>query len=357
MKEIKNRIPQLLGILLLVCSSIGWLIFQIFLWEDRIFPPDASIFDDFFGRNRVEHIANTGNAYYLITLIPILLGYFGWVLWQRNHPFSGTPWKKLLYSTIAVLLLAGFYPILMTFENSYLLAGIILAEILLTIGIIYIPSIIKNHQTQFKKENIGNAVARYFLCICISILIAVLYALALGVLESCKPHTTTRIISYFSAECSTASGLFSGLIMAPFVEEQIFRGLIFGKLKNLCHVWIAAGFSAILFGLWHRNLAQFVGTVPTGLILAFVYHQTGRLRYAMVCHNLSNLLMFLAVVKKGVLPNIPFLHTMQEKIVYQLPLPLDLIFIALFTSVIVWILWKVLPLVSEPKSEKIHSQS
>ena len=167
--------------------------------------------------------------------------------------------------------------------------------------------------------------ARYFLCICISILIAVLYALALGVLESCKPHTTTRIISYFSAECSTASGLFSGLIMAPFVEEQIFRGLIFGKLKNLCPVWIAAGFSAILFGLWHRNLAQFVGTVPTGLILAFVYHQTGRLRYAMVCHNLSNLLMFLAVVKKGVLPNIPFLHTMQEKIVYQLPLPLDLI--------------------------------
>ena len=121
--------------------------------------------------------------------------------------------------------------------------------------------------------------------------------------------------------------------------------------KKFVPVWAAAIFSAVIFGIWHRNLPQFLGTLPMGVIMAFVYHQTGRLRYAMVCHSLSNLILVLAIVRRGVLPYIPFLHQLQETIVNRLPLPALVVFLTLAAAGIVGILWKLMPLAAEHSGE------
>lgn len=48
--------------------------------------------------------------------------------------------------------------------------------------------------------------------------------------------------------------LLSNVIVAPIVEEVIFRGLIFSRLKKAMNVWPAIIISSLLFGLGHGQL-------------------------------------------------------------------------------------------------------
>jgi uncharacterized protein len=78
------------------------------------------------------------------------------------------------------------------------------------------------------------------------------------------------------------------IVLAPFVEELIFRGLIFNALRQRLSFPIAAVGSGILFGLAH---AQSVGIAPLaagGIVLAAVYARSGSLWSSMIAHGLFN---------------------------------------------------------------------
>jgi membrane protease YdiL (CAAX protease family) len=207
---------------------------------------------------------------------------------------------------------------------------------------VYIPSVIRNYKQIFNGKEIAKSIFRYVLCIVLAFLISAAYGLALRILTEFQKDAVYKIINSFSFQYSKSSGIFGALIMAPFVEEMAFRGLMFGKFKNFIPVWAAAIFSALLFGIWHQNLPQFCGTVPMGLVIAFLYHQTGRLRYAMICHSVSNLFIGLAIANESsFLPVIPFFKTIFENI-FALPIYVCIILIALVTISVFFILWRML---------------
>lgn len=79
------------------------------------------------------------------------------------------------------------------------------------------------------------------------------------------------------------------VIAAPFVEEVVFRGLVYTRLCRGMKRWIAALLSAVIFGLVHGTVLHLVYTVPMGLILCLIYDKYRTLWAPIVFHMGFNL--------------------------------------------------------------------
>lgn len=65
------------------------------------------------------------------------------------------------------------------------------------------------------------------------------------------------------------------VVLAPIVEELIFRGCIYRFLKSQTGQLAAQIISGALFSLMHANLLSFVPLMVVGILLARVYERTG----------------------------------------------------------------------------------
>lgn len=80
------------------------------------------------------------------------------------------------------------------------------------------------------------------------------------------------------------------VIVTPVVEELVFRGLVFRRMKEYTSFWPAAIVSSLLFGLYHMNLVQGIYAFLFGIILCLLYERYGHLAAAIVIHFGANLL-------------------------------------------------------------------
>ena len=87
-------------------------------------------------------------------------------------------------------------------------------------------------------------------------------------------------------------GVLSYGILAPLGEETVFRGVVYGQFKKACGVPAAMVLSAILFGLFHGNLVQFVYAAVLGLGLALVREIYDSLLASMFFHMVANLFVY-----------------------------------------------------------------
>jgi len=101
------------------------------------------------------------------------------------------------------------------------------------------------------------------------------------------------------------------VILAPFMEELFFRGLLFKALVRLLTPLRAAGgarvagvvaavvLDGLLFGLAHGEWIQLAGLAVFGMALAAVSYRTGRLGMNMVAHATFNLVAIVAIASNG----------------------------------------------------------
>lgn len=78
-------------------------------------------------------------------------------------------------------------------------------------------------------------------------------------------------------------------IFGPLVEEVLFRGMVFGKLRRAFSFWPAALISGAIFGLYHMNLVQGIYAGVFGIILAYVFEKTETIWGCYLLHALFNL--------------------------------------------------------------------
>lgn len=91
-----------------------------------------------------------------------------------------------------------------------------------------------------------------------------------------------------------ALDLATGAVVAPFAEELLFRGLIFGGLWQRLPFFAAASASALLFAAAH-GLAVIAPIFVLGIGLAYVYARTGTIWSSMLAHGLVNAISLLIV--------------------------------------------------------------
>jgi uncharacterized protein len=77
-------------------------------------------------------------------------------------------------------------------------------------------------------------------------------------------------------------------LLAPFVEELFFRGLLLRSLSRWLGPIAGIAISAVLFGLAHGELLQLPGLILFGLVLGVLAYKTGRLGAGMVAHAAFN---------------------------------------------------------------------
>ena len=78
-------------------------------------------------------------------------------------------------------------------------------------------------------------------------------------------------------------------IFGPLVEEVLFRGMVFGKLRRVFSFWPAALISGAIFGLYHMNLVQGIYAGVFGIILAYVFEKTETIWGCYLLHAFFNL--------------------------------------------------------------------
>lgn len=99
----------------------------------------------------------------------------------------------------------------------------------------------------------------------------------------------------FSGIMSKPSGYLAVGILAPLVEEVVFRGAVLRRLLQAfggkLH-WLAIFISAVLFGLVHGNLAQFIHALILGCVLGWMYYRTQSVVPGIVLHWVNNTIAY-----------------------------------------------------------------
>ncbi len=78
-------------------------------------------------------------------------------------------------------------------------------------------------------------------------------------------------------------------VLAPLFEEFVFRKQLIDRISRYGEK-TAIFFSGLTFGLFHANLFQFFYAFGLGVLFAYIYTRTRRLRYTVILHMCVNFL-------------------------------------------------------------------
>ena len=80
------------------------------------------------------------------------------------------------------------------------------------------------------------------------------------------------------------------ILLAPIVEELVFRGLVFRFARHAMPFWFANILQAALFGFVHLNLVQGIYAFAMGLFLGWVCHRGRGIKYSIPVHIVFNII-------------------------------------------------------------------
>lgn len=127
--------------------------------------------------------------------------------------------------------------------------------------------------------------------------------LPIAVLAACFNVVTSVIITYFpwpqswadsyAASASSIDGSLmawlTAVLMAPVLEEIVFRGLMYTRLKKGLPVIVAAIVTSLAFGIAHGTIIWFIYTFIFSLVLIWVFEKFQSLAACIVLHMAYNL--------------------------------------------------------------------
>lgn len=113
----------------------------------------------------------------------------------------------------------------------------------------------------------------------------------------------------FDSDLGVWGGILRIVIIAPIVEELIFRGVIMAGFSRIYHPVFAILFSALLFALFHLNPWQFPAAFALGLILGWIRIRTGSVLACITGHAIHNGLVFLSVFYYTDLKELSFMQS------------------------------------------------
>lgn len=140
-----------------------------------------------------------------------------------------------------------------------------------------------------------------------SSLVAVGAVIPIAWLQELMPSLPNIVANEMGMMVNDEWGYFVIALLAPFVEELIFRGAILrALLEKINKHWVAIAISALLFALIHANPAQMPFAFVAGLFLGWTYYRTGSIIPGVAYHWINNSIAF-AMAKIYQDPDIPLI--------------------------------------------------
>lgn len=125
-------------------------------------------------------------------------------------------------------------------------------------------------------------------CLGVLYLFNLLTTLLMLAIETLSGSSTGNLLETVANQVPTGLYLVMVGLIAPVMEELIFRKLLLDRLRpfgDRCAICV----SALAFGLFHMNLYQFFYATALGLVLGGVALKTGKIWHTMVLHAIVNL--------------------------------------------------------------------
>ncbi len=82
------------------------------------------------------------------------------------------------------------------------------------------------------------------------------------------------------------------VVVAPFAEEVLFRGYLYGKLRKVVPLWIAILAVSVLFGLIHGRWNVAIDVFVLSVVMCNLREITGSIWAGVILHMLKNGLAF-----------------------------------------------------------------
>ena len=92
-------------------------------------------------------------------------------------------------------------------------------------------------------------------------------------------------------------------VVSPVVEEVIFRGLTYNRMKHYFKLWVSVVVSAVVFGGFHANLPQMLYGMVMGGLITLCYEWVRGFGAPLLFHMVANVFVFLfstVVLKEAV---------------------------------------------------------
>lgn len=81
----------------------------------------------------------------------------------------------------------------------------------------------------------------------------------------------------------------STAVLGPIIEEFIFRGIIYNKLKKVFSIKFSIVLESILFAIYHLNLIQGIYALLFGIIITYIYEKRQNIMAPILVHCIGNL--------------------------------------------------------------------
>ena len=85
------------------------------------------------------------------------------------------------------------------------------------------------------------------------------------------------------------------IIVAPIIEEIVFRGLFYKTLKNFVPFVQASIISSLIFAIIHENILSLTILFLLSLYLTWIYERTNSILYSILTHSIFNFLNLLLI--------------------------------------------------------------
>ncbi len=84
--------------------------------------------------------------------------------------------------------------------------------------------------------------------------------------------------------------IFTSCIIGPFIEEILFRGILFNFLSKRINIILSALITTVIFSLIHFNIPLCVFALVTGFFFVYFYIKTNNLFIPIIMHSFCNLM-------------------------------------------------------------------
>ena len=88
-------------------------------------------------------------------------------------------------------------------------------------------------------------------------------------------------------------------MIAPIIEETIFRGLFYRSIKNLMPVGFSIIITSLIFSIIHQNILSFVILFFLSGYLTYIYERYGNIIYPIIVHSIFNSIMLFLIYIDG----------------------------------------------------------
>lgn len=202
--------------------------------------------------------------------------------------------KALIVSVYTVALYYFMYNLFIYYIQGHNTRNFSSTMILATAGVFTIPFILYPFSFTSKPSG-GGAGTKWEGALWV--ILFVVLALTLNVLLLKIPALSNSSDYIQSYQDITSGGLgqtvVASCIVAPVLEELVFRGVVFCQMKDAFGAIVGVVLSALCFGAVHHNLAQFVYAAIMGVVLALMYNRMKRIYFPMLAHALANFAVLL----------------------------------------------------------------